>query len=76
MEFTGGMTFTGGIALIPDPLGSGNKAIFGYGLTVINNTWVGLSMTNLVSNLGIVANDTTGVGTIRERLAAAGYSQA
>ena len=44
------------------------KAIFGYGGTVIM-----LSMTNLVSNVGVVANDTTGVGTARENLAAAGY---
>jgi hypothetical protein len=30
-------------------------------------------MTNLVSNLGVVATDTTGVGTARAGLAAAGY---
>jgi len=30
-------------------------------------------MTNLVSNTGVVATDTTGVGSIRYRLAAAGY---
>jgi hypothetical protein len=30
-------------------------------------------MTNLVSNLGVVAADTTGVGTERRALAAAGY---
>jgi len=45
------------------------KAIFGYGY----NGSVGVSMTNLVSNIGIVANDTTGVGTARSNLAAAGY---
>ena len=44
------------------------KAIFGYGLTSIN-----VSITNLVSNTGVVANDTTGVGTARYQLAAAGY---
>jgi hypothetical protein len=44
------------------------KAIFGYGLT---STYV--SMTNLVSNTGVVATDTTGVGTQRAYLAAAGY---
>ncbi len=44
------------------------KAIFGYGSTGTN-----VSMTNLVSNTGVVANDTTGVGTARFALAAAGY---
>ena len=44
------------------------KAIFGYGYTT---TYV--SMTNLVSNTGVVASDTTGVGTTRRELAAAGY---
>ena len=44
------------------------KAIFGYGFT---NTAV--SMTNLVSNTGVVSTDTTGVGTGRYSLAAAGY---
>ena len=32
-----------------------------------------LSITNLVSNTGVVATDTTGVGTARFALAAAGY---
>ena len=45
------------------------KAIFGYGYTSAI-----VSMTNLVSNAGVVATDTTGVGTAREGLAAAGYS--
>jgi hypothetical protein len=31
-------------------------------------------MTNLVSNTGVVATDTTGVGTARYGLTAAGYS--
>jgi hypothetical protein len=44
------------------------KAIFGYGLTSTQ-----VSMTNLVSNTGVVATDTTGVGTARQSLAAAGY---
>lgn len=44
------------------------KAIFGYG------SGGGLqSLTNLVSNTGVVATDTTGVGTGRSQLAAAGY---
>ena len=45
------------------------KAIFGYGYTNTN-----VSMTNLVSNTGVVSSDTTGVGTGRNSLAAAGYS--
>ena len=47
------------------PSGRG-KAIFGYGVST--------SITNLVSNIGVVATDTTGVGTARWGLAAAGYS--
>ena len=31
------------------------------------------NITNLVSNAGVVATDTTGVGTARQRLAAASY---
>lgn len=31
-------------------------------------------MTNLVSNTGVVASDTTGVGTVRSALAAASFS--
>ena len=45
-----------------------DKAIFGYGYTGSN-----VSITNLVSNLGIVTSDETGVGTARYTLAAAGY---
>jgi hypothetical protein len=37
-----------------------DKALFGYGSTGAN-----VSMTNLVSNTGVVATDTTGVGTAR-----------
>jgi hypothetical protein len=49
-----------------------DKAIFGYG----NEGPAGfapLSMTNKVSNTGVVATDTTGVGTARYAFAAAGY---
>ena len=46
-----------------------DNAIFGYGFTS-----AGVSITNLVSNTGVVANDTTGVGTSRRLLVAAGYS--
>jgi hypothetical protein len=52
----------------PIALSATQKAIFGYGYTTVN-----VSMTNLVSNTGVVANDTTGVGTARGYLAAAGY---
>lgn len=48
----------------------GSRAVFGYG-SVGASSWV--SMTNLVSNLGVVATDTTGVGSARASLAAAGY---
>ena len=44
------------------------KAIFGYG-----NNGSAVSMTNLVSNTGVVSADTTGVGTARGGLAASGY---
>ena len=44
------------------------KAIFGYGGGAAY-----YSITNLVSNIGVVATDTTGVGTARSNLAAAGY---
>ena len=44
------------------------KAIFGYGYTTGP-----VSITNWVSNTGIVSIDTTGVGTARSGLAAAGY---
>ena len=67
VTFSGGITFTGGGFSFTAPP-AGNKAIFGYGLTT---TYV--SMTNLVSNTGVVASDTTGVGTARNNLAAAGY---
>ena len=45
------------------------KAIFGYG----NSGATLYSITNLVSNTGVVATDTTGVGTARRGLAAASY---
>ena len=66
MEFSG-MTISGGISVvyIPPPT---YKAIFGYGYGVAVT-----SITNLVSNTGVVANDVTGVGTARYALAAATY---
>ena len=44
------------------------KAIFGYG-----TAGAAVSITNLVSNTGVVSTDVTGVGTARSGLAAAGY---
>ena len=67
ITITGGITLNGGgwtVAAAP----AGNKAIFGYG-----NSGSHSSLTNKVSNTGIVATDTTGVGTARSYLAAAGY---
>ena len=61
---TGGMTFSGAFTVTAPP--PSYKAIFGYGAPEV-------SMTNLVSNTGVVATDTTGVGTARNQLAAAGY---
>ena len=48
-----------------------NLHIFGYGET---GGFASVSMTNLVSNTGVVSTDTTGVGTARWGLAAAAYS--
>jgi hypothetical protein len=49
-----------------------DKAIFGYGQGG-EPSYLKLSMTNLVSNTGVVANDVTGVGSARLALAAASY---
>jgi hypothetical protein len=51
----------------------GDKAIFGFGQSS-PPTSARVSTTNLVSNTGVVASDTPGVGTGRSVLAAAGYS--
>jgi len=53
----------------------GDKAIFGFGYSgpPFTGPLTILSTTNLVSNTGVVATDTTGVGTVRTALAAAGY---
>jgi collagen type VII alpha len=50
------------------PVTGTQRAIFGYGTTASY-----VSMTNLVSSTGVVASDTTGVGSARSRLGAAGY---
>jgi hypothetical protein len=70
---SGGVFFGGAMSAHGDGAapagGSGNKAIFGYGFPSSGVT----AITNLVSNTGVVATDTTGVGTARGYLAAAGY---
>ena len=48
--------------------GSTGQAIFGYG-----HTGSYVSLKNLVSNVGVVSTDSTGVGTPRNGLAAARY---
>lgn len=67
MDFSG-MTISGGVSIVPPP--PGNKAIFGYGYASGD---VAVSITNLVSDTGVVGNDITGVGTARGYLAAAAY---
>ena len=68
MDIGEGITFQAGITITPDPTGP-KKAIFGYGDVPGNYS----NITNLVSNTGVVATDTTGVGTARNDLAAVGY---
>jgi len=71
MNTDGASTFKiNAITYIAGTLSGTTKAIFGYGVA---NFPVNVSMTNLVSNTGVVATDTTGVGTARRSLAAAGY---
>jgi hypothetical protein len=52
--------------------GSSGQAIFGYG-GYNNGGTIRLSLTNLVSNTGVVSSDVTGVGTARRGLAATRY---
>lgn len=66
--FTLGVASVRGFGLFGGGGGPNIRAIFGYGYTGSVS-----SITNLVSNTGVVATDTTGVGTARLYLAAAGY---
>ena len=70
-------TDTGGVGTARGLLAAagygGDKAIFRAGTTDPNSQTTRYSMSNLVSNTGVVATDTTGVGTTRSSLAAAGY---
>ena len=73
MDIGQGISIGGGVTFQAEGGGGGSgtqKAIFGYGYDQTNT---GLSITNLVSNTGVVASDTTGVGTARAVLAAASY---
>ena len=54
---------------ITPPVYGAGSAIFGFGADSSSF----YSLTNLVSNTGVVANDTAGVGTARPLLAAASY---
>jgi len=51
----------------------GDKGIYGYGYWSAGATEYWVSLTNLVSNAGVVATDVTGVGTDRNFLAACEY---
>jgi len=51
----------------------GDKGIFGYGYASSGPTEYFYNLSNLVSNAGVVATDVTGVGTIRNFLAACEY---
>ena len=56
---------------VADVPAKGNEnGIFGYGYDGSNN----VSMTNLVSNAGVVATDVTAVATVRQQLAACSYN--
>ena len=66
VTINGGLTTQGGWTVV---MPGGPQAIFGYGYTSPSEQ----SMTNKVSNTGIVSADTTGVGTTRSGLAAASY---
>ena len=68
MDFSG-MTISGGVNIELPP--GGVKAIFGYGYS--HSLATSVSMTNLVTNTGVVGNDVTGVGTARSGPAAASY---
>ena len=74
-RYPSGTTFTPPTAAFPNlgptyPSGTATqRAIFGFG----NTGSLNVSMTNIVSNTGVVAGDTTGVGTARGEPAATNY---
>jgi hypothetical protein len=67
MDIGQGISFGGGVSVTKQP--PNIRAIFGYG----NSSSGYVSITNLVSNTGVVGNDVTGVGSVRDTLAAASY---
>jgi len=70
-------TDTTGVGSIRNQLAAasygGDKAIFGFGGTTVSYNFTETNVTNLVSNAGVVASDTTGVGTAQYGSAASGY---
>ena len=71
-------TDTTGVGTVRDGLGGasygGDKAIFGFGRNNDDNNDMGQkNITNLVSNTGVVASDSTGVGKKKTAVCAAGY---
>ena len=71
-------TDTTGVGTVRDGLGGasygGDKAIFGFGRNNDDNNDMGQkNITNLVSNTGVVASDSTGVGKKKNEVCAAGY---
>jgi len=51
----------------------GDKAVFAFGQNNFSGSGGMINISNLVSNQGVIATDTTGVGTSRMELAATGY---
>ena len=71
MEFTGGITVLGGMEITKAPPTYNTYAMFGYGYVNTSNNYY--TTINLVSNTGVVANDSAGAGSPRSGSAAAGY---
>jgi len=69
MDATQGWVPTFDAAVADVPLGGNNNGIFGYGYAPPSN----VSMSNIVSDAGVVATDVTGVGSARSALSACEY---
>ena len=69
MDFSG-MSIAGGVSIVP-PIPPNQQAIFGFGSVPVAP--YSTAVTNLVSSTGVVATDTTGVGSARNALAASTY---
>jgi hypothetical protein len=61
-------TFDNAVADVPAAPSSNQNGLFGFGSTGSDT-----GVTNIVSNVGVVASDVAGVGTARPDLAACGY---